>query len=337
MRKLILSTCTAILFALIFVAYYDTYLHPDIRWFKQCAEISDTWEQKLRKNYASCYVFSGGSEIRSTIDPSYLLDHFALPTINAGAHAGFSSKCNVEAAMRHLKKGDTLIYSCLGNSLTLSLPASGLKFTWQRMGYKMFSDGLIPLNYQNIHNLMFGDCKHFCTYLIRLMTRPDRIYRYDKETIIHPSGWMDIHMDSIKNMPPPQPRSNDKSIVQLDSNYLIFLHQLQDICKKKGVTLILLIPIEYAHISHRLDRAHKILQLLEDGFMVIKDERLGIEPDINLFSDTNLHMNAQGVRKNMDILGEALKKRKFWTKKELKDFLLKNKVLLNHSEYSTMI
>lgn len=314
--KRLLSLCIpALILGLAWNYIFNYHISRSLMFWMRCAETSDKWETTVRRNNLPCYVFVGASETRTAIDPEQLLQDHGILSINAAEQANFSAICNYEAATKYLKKGDTLVISYPIANIDLPPSRSGLQFLWKRTGIRMFSDGLIKPNYSNICSLFLGDGGYFSITLVKAIFTSGPTYSYEIVSRIHPSGWMEV----FRNRPLRLVRGipTDKAIPGISPKTLAHYAHLQELCARRGVHLLFRTHLEYRNESYRAVHALRILNLVRAGFKVIKEERLGCEPDVQHFSDTINHLSSYGTKKYMEELGTALKNQEVWTEEEL--------------------
>lgn len=315
MKKLLAAVSVAFLLGLIWNYVFNYYIMPDFRFWTRCAEASDAWAEKLRQSPEPCYIFAGGSETRTTVDPQQLLDEYGVRAINAAEQAGYGGVCNAEVATLYLRPGDTLIVSLSGYDLSAPPRKAGIRFAWNRMGTSMFADGMLYPDYPNLRTIVAGDSGSLSLCIIKGLFSPDPVCHFERDAVIHPSGWMDIRMDDESHRPPQQFTHSHLSPLR-DSTMEGFRH-LDNLCRSRGAHLLLMVHLSHAVPELRAVEAYHALHAIRNGFRVLKDERLGSEPRGNLFAETANHQNAAGVRKHMHIIGHALKHELYWTEEEL--------------------
>lgn len=315
MKKLVAAVFVAFVIGVIWNYLFIYYLLPDTRYWMRCAETSDRWAEALRKTPEPCYVFAGGSEMRTTVDPQQLMDEYGIRAINAAQQAGYSGIVNIEVATVYLRKGDTLVHSLSSYDLSEPPSKTGIRFAWKRRGAAMFNNGLLKPNFSCMRTIVAGDAGCLSLCVIKGLFSGDPIYRYDRDSYIHPSGWMEVRLDSEWHRAPRTFSSNH--IYPLSPSALSGFRRLEEICHRKGAHLLLMACLYHRAPEARAAEAYMALSAIRNGFCVLKDERLGCEPRGNLFSDTVNHQNAEGVRRHMHIIGHALKHQLYWTESEL--------------------
>ncbi len=301
------------------------YCLPDFVVFREVAEASDAWAEQLRQQGRSCTVLAGGSEIRTGVDPAVMLEEFDLPVINAAENAGFGMRCNLVAALPYLRAGDTLVLSAINaNGLDGGTTTAGLKFCFMRQGFATFSTGIVPLDADNVSSIMLGDVGPLASYVTRRLCQSyEKSYRYYSQTIIHPSGWMEVQhrrMGKAK-LQEKQLTEADMAFYAVGSAALEGYRDVQALCRRMGVDFVVHIPVAFTSAAKRPCMAYQALQLTRVGIPVLRDERLGAVSDNSYFADTDLHPTDEGTKANSRILAGLIKDRRVWTEEELLDII----------------
>lgn len=315
MKRLLALCIPALILGLLWNYIFNYHISHSLLFWERCAKVSDKWAENLRKDNSPCYVFVGGSETRTTIDPEQLLQLYGIRAITSAGPIGFSFPCNFEATTKYLKKGDTLVVSFPVATFNAKPSKAGLKFLWKRMGVHMFDDGIIRPNYSNIRSLIMGDGGIFSFTLIKAAFTKGPVYSYTRDSRIHRSGWMEVTRSRpIKLKPSYPPRAPIPHLTQVE---VAQLRHLSEACKQRGVNLLFRRHLEYRGEEDRAVQALCILDLVRAGYKVLKEERLGCETAPSHFSDTFNHLSAYGTQVYMQELGKAIKNHAYWTEEEL--------------------
>lgn len=321
-RLLIIIGCAALL-ALACIQLYSRFIDRDMQFFLKVAEASDGWAEQLHATERPVYVLAGGSEARSGVDPQIMLDEFGIPLINAAEGAGHGLQANANVAFKYLKPGDTLILSILStDDVNVPPSASGMKLNVYRMGARLFDSGLIEPSMRNAGNFLSSDMRSLFTLLTRYFGKAGRLYKYDEQTIVHPSGWMSVEYREMDNcIPGALPASAELPVLDESSLFIETLRKLQAHCREKNISLIISIPVGCNDTSMKPQYAMKALSITRHGIPVLKDERLGCLPVPTDFADTSAHLNAKAAAENSRVLGRLIKEKQYWTEQELLDTL----------------
>lgn len=323
MKRLLFYLVLGLAGGLLFTIYFDYNIKPDNCFFIKAAETGDTWVNKLRsESDAPCYVITGGSEIRMSIDPAYMHGDSGTRMINAAGQAGFGITCNIVHGLSYLHPGDTLIVSIKHtNFVEDNISANGLKYCWRRLGLKTFGTDLIKPTADNIGKIFQGSSGELCMYAIKRLLSPGNIYIYDKKTHIHETGWVEnYHKKSIPLFSPNS--QNISNALTLPTAEAAFLETLKAECDKRGAKLCTYFYIEYAAQTLYPHAAAAALTLTRNGIPVVRDPTMGIDSSQDSFADFVSHLSPQGSRIHSARLGRILSSsQKFWTEEELVDIL----------------
>lgn len=323
MKRLLIFILIGLISGLLFVLYFDYYLKPDNKFFVAAANKGDSWTQKLRaESTEPCYVITGGSEIRMGINPAIILQDSGTRLLNAAGQAGFGYRCNIVHALNYLQPGDTLIINVRSTVFDhhKTIP-NGLKYCWQRMGTKTFSSDLIPPTIDNIAKLLQGSSAEISLFIIKMLATPDSIYKYDSQTIIHETGWIENQYKT--QLPKPPVANGDLSeALSISVETKEFLNTVKKECDKRGAKLCTYFYAAYADQSYYPHAVATALTLTRHGIPVVRDEVMGLDSSEDSFADTPLHLSPEGSRTHSIRLGRILSsEQKFWTEAELVDKL----------------
>ena len=319
MKRLLTIIGCAILLALVCIQLYSRYIDADTQFFLRAAATSDSWAAQIHAAERPVIVLAGGSEARSGVDPQLMLDEFGIPLVNAAGAAGHGLQANATAAFKYLKPGDTLLLSLLSTRDGNIPPSSnGVKINVYRQGLSAFGSSLIEPNLENAGKLLSSDMRAMFVLLTRYFGRSGRLYKYNEQTVIHPSGWMEIQYREMDNYKlaaadaskSPAPLANDSVFMQT-------LQRLRDHCQRRDIRFMVAIPVGCSHESVRPQYAMKALSITRLGIPVLKDERLGCLPVPTDFADTPAHLNPQAAKENTRLLAHLLQNNRFWTEEEL--------------------
>ncbi len=323
MKRLLAIIGCAILLALVCIQLYSRFVDPDTQFFLRTAEASDNWAERLHAAERPIYVLTGGSEARSGVDPQIMLDEFGMPLVNAAIGAGHGLQANISSAFKYLKPGDTLVLSILcTDDVDIPPSSNGVKINVYRQGLSVFDSGMIEPSMENAGKLLSSDVRAMFVLLTRYFGRSGRLYKYNEQTVIHPSGWMEIQYREMDNYKPAAPRESEcQPPLAKDSVFMQTLQRLRNLCQSRDIRFLVTIPVGCNHESLRPWYAMKALCITRLGIPVLKDERLGCLPVPTNFADTSAHLNPKAARENTRMLGNLLQNNTTWTEKELVDIL----------------
>ncbi len=300
---------------------YERYFRPENVFFSDCLQKTKEWEQVIRQKKTPCYVFAGGSEVRMGIDPEIVWEKCGLPVINAGVQAANGVRCNIQSALDYTKPGDTLVISIIlrGNfDELIDMSHGGVNFCYRHQGVSMYQDGMIPFNYDTTFPLLVGDSFSYSIHLMRLLTRPDCIYRYSSaaNARISNSGRVEVLLDNEQKITPLMidlPKSVAPSFELNDH----LINDIKKVCAKRSIR-----PVVYISRTHSREwlcwrSAHFALYLTKRGIKVLKDPNLGSWTDHSAYADTLAHFSIEGGQRFSVYIAELLKREEYWTEEEL--------------------
>lgn len=295
------------------------YVDIEARYFSHAAAISEQWEKQLRNEASGAlYVFSGGSEVRTCIDPDRFKQKYGIRVVNAGQHAGFGLVCNVISALPRLHPGDTFVVSVINPAGDCeNLPLMGLRYLRRREGMKSFFSPLFPLNAGNLLSCCRFNQQTDWSFL-RKMKHGDFSHWYDTAAELHPTGWMEVLVQKDVSAIPIKPKNSEGDCTSTCQ----FLLNLKEYCDAHSVKLVCFLPWRYCGTEgvlrrHRSLNINIALLLTQQQIPVLKDEKLGCMTDAGIYSDTSMHQNRKGVDMYADVLGKMLVSSSYWSVSEL--------------------
>lgn len=316
MKKLLLCITAALLAGLVWNALFNYALSPDFRFWNRCADATDAWNTRLRaESGAPCYVFGGGSETRTTIDPAYAQERYGMRVLNAAAQGLYGGPCNAAYALSYLRPGDTLIFPLTAYGLNGEPHPSGLRFLFRRCGWGMYADGWIPCTKRTLRPLAAGDALALSSCFTKLLTTGSFRYRYETDAAVHETGWMQVLTTDEQER--PAERRNGRRPEGLSQGQLAACLRLQELCRAKGARLVFRLHLAHADDSCRALQAAAALSAVRAGLCVLRDPRLGCSDYPRDFADTVNHLSPEGVRRQMDSLCPALLHERYWTEEAL--------------------
>ena len=315
MKRLILSIVIGAVAALVLNQFYSYFFQYDLIYFRKAHDISSQYEEQLRKDGQPCVIFAGGSEIRAAIRPSVMLAEEGIRAVNAGMAAPNGIQANAAIGLQHVRPGDTFVLSHISTADKNLVPtAGGIKTAVQLYGFSAFHKELMPLNLDAVSLLLSSDAGNIFVNSIRKLTR-GYSFIYKKHAQVHQDGWLEVHLPYLHNNNRVFPANQTAPIIS--NAALTWIKQLQTECTKKGADFIIMIPVGCYEEGEKTNRLLQILKLCRSGINVLRDERLGSNPDTSLYSDTLYHMNARGAAENSRILARLIKEKKYWTEQEI--------------------
>ncbi len=319
LKKYIVYIVVGIIVSLFLNRLYMAKAEPGSRFFSQCFEQTEIWERMIRQKSKNCFVFAGGSEVRMGIEPQTMWDTHGIPVINAGAQADNGVRCNVQAALRFLQPGDTLVLSInpgasvLRNNGTTHL---GINFCYNHYGNSMFTEGIMPFNMFSFSKLVTGNVNNLSIHLMRILTRPECIYRYNSpaNALINDRGRVEVFLTTQQSQ---ELFPRDSYPKQDFSGRDVFLRDVKEYCDAHDIRLIVYMSRCHQHETWRRFYAQGMLFVVEQGIPVLRDPYLGAWPDGSKYSDTSLHLSIEGGKEFSEFIARQIKTENYWTKEEL--------------------
>ena len=314
MKKLLLCISAGLVTALILVQVYCCIIHPEIKFYKRADAACTLYEQTIRAAGRPCYILAGGSETKTSLSPAIMAEESGISAVNTALAAGFGLETNARAAISHLQAGDTLVLGLLSVSENnIQARESGLKLCVQLWGARAFQHGIIPLTPRNLLAIFTSDASSMMVSLVRRLSR-GYTFVYDVHSTLQPDSWMQVRKCTIQGTKIPRTIAKD---VILQAKCVSLLNRLQATCRNLQADFVVMLPVGYTNVYETKRRLMHALQLTRMGIPVLRDERLGREPDSSLYADTMFHMNARGTDQNSRIIARLLKEKSYWTEQEL--------------------
>lgn len=327
MKRLLLFILLGLMAGVIFTQIYDEFMDPGANCFARAAEKTDAWNEKLRCESAEpCFVFAGGSEVRMCLDPRLMKDEFGVRVINAGGAAGFGVRCNAVLGVDYLRPGDWLVVSFRDTRLgeNCGMTTDGIKFCWRRLGWRMFDTPIIPMTRDTLSHVLRGRSADLSMYATKKMVSPDKMFKYDTNTVLHESGWIE-NFYTLKDGVFRQFFGHNRHIdsyVEWDDHMLLFLRQLQDACAARGARLAIFLFPEASYENARTFSAIIAYQFVAAGIPVVKEPTFGRFSNQEYFADLTCHLSPQGVRFfSRSLAGALAQPHPFWTLSELESYI----------------
>ena len=316
MKRLLLCISAGIISALVLIQLYRYFVQPELLFYKKADAITTLHEQTLRSSGQPCFVLAGGSEAKACLIPSVMQKEAGIAVINTATAAGYGLASNISVGLQHLQAGDTMILSLLtADEHNISATSGGKKFLAVTFGLGAFDNAITPLLPSTILTLLSSDAGSMLIAPIRRLTR-GYSFVYEKESTLHPDGWMEIHRGGMQNATLPRTIAQDLKIGPTCRDLLI---NTLEACRKRQAGLIVMFPIQFSNHHETKRRLMHALQITRMGIPVLKDERLGHSTNNKLFADMHLHLNAEGAKWNSCITARLIKDRSYWTEQEILD------------------
>lgn len=319
MKKLIICISGGIISALSLIQAYNFLLHPELKYYKRALSISSQYETQLRQELQRpCYVIAGGSETRSGIRPSLMLEEYGTPAINVATAAPYGLHVNLAIALNHIHPGDTLVLSLLSvDERNINATEGGTKLAVHQYGVNAFLKGGLPFDSRSVWALVSSDAASMITSAARKLTR-GYAFTYDKHATLHPDGWQEIHRNTMHSAKLGKIKPSDYLI---GPELSAMLKETQLYCQKQNAHFCIMLPVGFLNEYETERRIMHALQITRLGIPVLRDERLGHVTDNKLFSDMIFHPNKEGATQNTRIIASLLKEKRYWQEAELLELM----------------
>lgn len=321
LKKYFLCIVAALILAPLMNWGYELFLNPGNLFFNECIEITKAWEKEVRKQDEKCYIFVGGSEVRMGIEPTAMLEKHGIRAVNAGLQAANGLRCNTQMGLNFLQPGDTLVLSVFAGRTNIGLGTSrsGIHCCLAHLGSKCFfvNGGIIPLDISLLSNLLYGSSSEISVYIMRLLTRPDCIYRYScaKNAKITKSGRVEVFIKH--DIPIHHRKKTDELPRQVFNGVDALIRDVEAACQQRGANMIAYLPRRCISSTYRPVNAIMALYLTDLGIPVLKDQHLGTWENNSSFSDSSEHLNIEAGYEFSTYLAKLIKEEDYWTREEL--------------------
>lgn len=318
MKKLLVIILCAVLLGCTVALLFNRYLHPDMRFFLHAAEVSDRWEQSMREQAHGepLFIFAGGSETRSSIDPQILLDSYGIRSVNAAMNAGFGIQNNLLSALRYARPGDTIV-AHITTDVYLDQNDIGSRSAIYRRGLSAFTTPGIGLPWAEIAKLIKCNSGDLNIYTAKRIVMPELMYRYDQQTYLQASGLMDIRYTQAQSTSCTAPKNPRFRLPRITGDFARFSSDFRQLCQQKGVKLWIWRAPIFSYESYQVQAALEALAMVRLGYDVLRDDEFNVTQDAECFADLICHSSPKGVQKNTNKLGLRLLYPEFWTEESL--------------------
>ena len=254
-------------------------------------------------------LFTGGSSCAFSIDPLIIEQVCGVPAYNLGMPVAAGAKFLLHQSLEKARAGDTLVVCLEPDLLTFpnDFKASTLSFGLATLagdpsgavGGTSFDR---DLTLRDCLNLSRPGPTHLATLFAKTATGKES-YRYGSEDL------RDRGRVEIPDRDPDLPRIGPKSADQLLPAARELLATFRQAASRKGVHLAYSMPwILTASDAAETNRAtnRRILDAIDPILPALDDGHLGVSTDPAHFSDSGLHLSAEGSHLRSTALASAL-------------------------------
>lgn len=288
-----------------------TTANPEVTFWGDVRDRRDAELEQIRTENPGdpVIIFAGGSSCAFSIRPEIIRKVTGLPAMNYGVAAGSGSKYIIEQALRRCEKGDILVLALephfllepgrgkptrLGMSLAVADRDISLA-----VGGDTFEDSVTPGQF---FEYLRPGARYAATYLGKAL-KGDLTYRYNPKDY-RPCGWL----ETSYRVPALEAVENAHGTHISDEGRQLLKMSKQE-AEKKGVTIFYSLPWIFTNKSvvNEARRSHVILlKDIAQTIPVLNDKTYGSQPNINYFSDSSYHLDANGASMRSEIVGESL-------------------------------
>lgn len=254
-------------------------------------------------------LFTGGSSCAFSIDPEIIEDTCGRPALNLGLPVAAGAKFLLHQALAKAQRGDTLVICLEPDLLTYpeTFKPSTLSFALASLsgdpssavGGSTFAESLSLRDYLNLSR---PGPSHLSTLLAKSAAGKD-LYRYTDNDLRY-RGRIETSV-----LEPDLPRNGPKPADHILPAARDLLITFRDAAERKGVHLAYAMPwmltTESAAVANRANN-RRILDTIDPILPVLDDGWLGVSTDPTHFSDSGLHLTAEGSRLRSTALAQAL-------------------------------
>jgi hypothetical protein len=297
---------------------YTLYINPEIRFFKQAANLKRAWGAKVARSYGPKVVFFGGSSCTFAVDPERLLEQHKLPAANLGLGAGMGLRVLTRFALDEVVRGDTLIMAMEPTILMDRMDDTmlGVQISyvlghpeWLARGDPIVNSAGVPWVSSSL--MLRPGGRHTFTLLGKLLSRKP-LYRYHLSDF-NAAGWQQT---AVRNELTAW--SGGSLPITADARH--YLIQLRAWCDARGVRLAYALPWTYTDEQKAAELRRNNINFLKELATlvpVLRDPRLGVDTAKDDFADTVWHLNGEAARRRTDELASQIKSWRMWSVQEL--------------------
>lgn len=315
----------AIISCYVWNTVYHKYLAPSF--FSDCINRTKEWNNELRQQSTPCYVLSGGSEVRMSIEAGTMYETHGVRAVNAGVTAGCGVRCNAQTALPFLRSGDTLMISYIPGNDNLpndGMSHQGINFCHVHQGFSPFIDGILPVTPYSVLSLFHGSSRSYAYNIISLLTGRLPKYFLPEIAQISPTGRAEVFENTEQSVILENGNSCIPGDVPLKIELVGWLPVIEDLrsyCELRNIHLVMYISRAHRSSLERKRMAAAALSFLDLGIPIVKDPFLGCWEDSAMFSDSALHLSIEGGKIFSEFLASQLKNNQYWTRQELESII----------------
>lgn len=297
-------------------ACYTLYVNPEVTHYAGGAAIKHAWAKRMTDEHGAKVVAIGGSSCEFSFDGERTLQRHALPLVNYGWQAGMGAAVMAESALHELRAGDTLVVAIEPTLLTVPLdqPSLGVQLSVAAGHVEWVTQPTLGVGRVGWFDLLVA-LRPGASHLFLLLGKVARggpLYRYQLSDY-HASGWK----QTAVRMPIDGPAWHG---VTLSRDARLLLRSLRDWCDRHDVRVAYSLPWSYtppqSRDRFRRDNLDFLIQIAP-FFPILRDDRLGVDPELAHYADTQFHLNARGSALRSDELAAQISNWNVWPPSDL--------------------
>jgi hypothetical protein len=290
--------------------YLSVPANPEVKFWHEVMQRREAEIVKVRKEQPNSPIifFTGGSSCAFSIDPKIIEETCNLPAFNLGLPVSAGNKYILHQAMALTKPSDILVVCIEPDTITdpKHYLSTNLSYALASLdGNPSDSAGGVTfeekLSLNDHMNLARPGTRYLTTLIAK--TIAGKSYRYTA-TDYRYHGRLETQV-SDPNMKAVGPNS----IYSLSTAGRELLISLRNAAKKRGVRLVYSMPWQYTSeksIEENRTNRKSLLKEIEEIIPVIDDGCAGSVSDKSYFSDSGLHLAAEGSKQRTQALAAKL-------------------------------
>lgn len=300
-------------------AAYTLHFNVEMRLTRFMLSRKVEWMERRLPPTNRVIVF-GGSSSSFSVSPKAALE-MQVPMVNLGMGAGIGMKALTRMALHHAKPGDTLVMALepdlLGGDGAVTLIGAQSAVVLGHAEWANESSDPDPARGWSPGPYLWAlrpGGQHVVTMLGKLAQRRP-LYRYQAEDFFEDGQQQTSvrgELAGFRGHPVPRLSAEGRAWVRSTRAW----------CEARGIRLLYAIPWTYTEPSMEAEvrRLHAaFLADVAQEVEVLRDERLGVVTDRELYCDTQFHMTLEGSRMRTASMAIALKAGARWTEAELRN------------------
>lgn len=290
------------------LGYYLTIpANPEIQFWHSVVEVRDAEIAAVRKQLPDTPIifFTGGSSTAFSIDPKIIEESTGFPCFNLGLPVATEAKYLLHQALQRSQPGDFIIV-CLEHGLLISYEEnqkpSKLSFA---LAVKAGTPGEAAGGNTFCHSVSITDYLNYsrpgALHLPTLVARKiiNKPYRYNLEDLrYHGRVETPIHNPNIMAIGPSE-------ITNISPDAHMLLTKFKKAADRKQVHVAFSLPWMYTTPEKASELRSENLLILEEISLtmpVMEDVFTGVADNLKWFSDSGLHLSAEGSKQRTTAL-----------------------------------